>query len=116
VDNRKIVKVITSGVPDLVREVQIYDSVLEHIKENHPEEFRRIDEVYSTIQGPTRVHQSKTRENAIVFVNETCVSTGGDPLRVPVKVYSDGSGIMSTANFTSSKDQGELLWSKLDEK
>jgi hypothetical protein len=116
VDSRRIVQVVTSGAPQLVQRVHIYDSVLRHIEENHPEEFRRILDVYATIEGPTTVHQSRTHSRSIVFVNEGFVSTGGDPLRVPVKVFDDGTGIMSTAYFTSSKDQGEILWSKTDEK
>jgi hypothetical protein len=117
VDNPKIVRVVTSGFPQFVQRVNVYDTVLEHISEKHPEEFSRINEIYSTIEGAaTRIHQSRTNERAIVLVNDDCVSTGGDPIRVPVKVYDDGIGIMSTANFTGSKDQGELLWSRIDDK
>jgi len=112
VDSRRVVRVVTSGVPQLVQRVEIYDSVLRHIEEQHPEEFRRILDVYSTIAEPTRVHQSRTHSRSILFVSDDFVSTGGDPLRVPVKVFSDGTGIMTTAYFTSSKDQGELLWSE----
>lgn len=116
-DNRKVVKVVSSGFPQLVQRVNIYNSVLDKIREKHPEEFSPIDEVYSTIEGDaTRIHKSRTNASAVVFVNDEATSTSGDPLRVPVKIYADGSGIMSTAHFTSSKDQGELLWSKANAK
>lgn len=112
---RKVVKVVTSGVPDLYPDVNIYDSTLEHIKSNHPEEFSRLDIVYQTIENPHRVHKSKTHSRSVTLINEECISTGGDPLRVAIKVVSDSEAIMSSAYFSECTDQGQLLWPIQDE-
>lgn len=110
----KVVEVITSGVPELVREVHVFDSTREHIKTKHRREYERWEDVRATIEDPTRVHKSKTHPTSIIFVNDKATSPGGDPMRVPVKVMSTDIGIMSTANFTSAKDQGDLLWVSSD--
>ena len=110
----KVVEVITSGVPDLVREVHVYDSTREHIRNRHRREFERWEDVRGTIEAATRIHKSKTHPTSIVFVNDNATSTGGDPMRVPVKVMSTDIGIMSTAHFTRTKDQGDLLWTRSD--
>jgi hypothetical protein len=113
VESRRIVRVITSGFPEFVREVDIYDSTIAHIKEDHPSDFERFDQVISTIEGDaTSIHESRTVKSAVVFVNAEVKNSSGDPLRVPVKVFSDGTGIMSTAYCADAKEHGELLWSR----
>ena len=107
----KIVEIVSSGVPELVREVYIYDTTKEKIRQKHPREYENWVSVVGTIESPTRVHKSKTHDRSIVFINDAATSPGGDPMRVPVKVMSDGTGIMGTAHYSSSKDQGILLWS-----
>ena len=114
-DKSKVIKVVTSGVPELYPDVNIYDTTLEHIKDDHPEEFSHLDIVYQTIEKPHRVHKSKTNPRSVILINEECTSASGDPLRVPIKVISATEAIMSTAYFSSSTDQGPLLWSKQDE-
>lgn len=112
-DERKVIRVVTSGVPGHYPDVQIYDSTIAKLKDKHPEEHSRIDEIYDTIAKPDRIHKSKTHPTSITLINETSTSQGGDPLRVAVKLTSDGNAaIMSTAHFTSSSDQGQLLWSR----
>lgn len=110
----KVVEVITSGVPGLVREVHIFDSTKEKIRTKHRREYERWEDVRATIEVPTRVHKSKTHPKSIVFVNDNATSPGGDPMRVPVKVMSTDIGIMSTAHFSSARDQGALLWTRSD--
>jgi len=110
-DERKIIKVVTSGVPNLYPDVAVYDSTLSKIQDKHPEEFTRIDEVYQTIENPDSVYQSKTNPRSVTLVNNSCTSKGGDPLRVAIKVVSQQEAILSTAHFSSSTDQGQILWS-----
>lgn len=109
-DDPKVIKVVTSGIPELYPDVCIYDTTLEHIKGGHPEEFSRLSDVYSTIERPDRVHQSKTNPRSVLLINDTCTSDGGDPLRVVVKVVSGTEAIMSTAYFSASTEHGQLLW------
>lgn len=113
---RKIIKVIASGVPELYPPVDIYDTTLEHIKDNHPEEFLRLDEVYSTIEQPDRVHKSKTHPRGLTLINDSCTSSSGDPLRIAIKVVSSTEAILSTAHFSSATDQGQHLWPMPNEK
>lgn len=110
----KVVEVVTSGVPSLYMDVEIYDTVLEKIEANHPVEYAHLDDVKATIRDPHRVHRSKTRpETSVVLLNTDVTSTGGDPLRVVVKnVASNGTSLMATAHFSSSQDQGELLYER----
>jgi len=106
----RVVKVIPSGVPELYPDVKIYDTTLEKIRAKHPEEYARLQEIYQTIQAPTRVHKSKTNPRSITLLNSNATSAAGDPLRVPVKIVSDTSAIMTSAYFTEVNDQGPLLW------
>lgn len=111
---RKVVETVTSGAAEVVREVVIHDTTVEHIREDHPNEYARWPDVVGTIAAPTHVHRSKTRESSVTFLNERVTSRRGHPLRVAVKLVGDGTGIMSTAHFSKSKDRGELLWSEAD--
>ena len=113
-DNPKIIFTITSGFPQYVREVDIYDSTLAHIRENHPLEYEKLAEIISTMEGrATHIFGSRTSNTAVVFVNQDVVHpTTGDPMRVPVKVFVDGTGIMSTAYYAAASTHGETLWSK----
>lgn len=114
-DDRKVIKTINCGFPEFVEKVDLYDSTLAHIEENHPEEARRLPEIISTIEGDaTSIHKSKTHPTAIIFVNENSTrESNGDPLRIPVKVYGENKpGIISTAYFSGSSDPGPVLWSK----
>ncbi len=112
--NDRVVKLIASGFPELVGDIEIYEGVLTHIRDDHNEAYARLDEVFSTITGgATHVYQSYTNATSLVFVNTECLGNGGDdPIRVPVKVFDDGKGIMTTAYFASSPNHGVLLWSK----
>ena len=110
--NPKFIRAITSGVPELVREVYLSAETDAHIRNDHPAEYRRFGEIVQAVEDPTRIHRSKTNPIAIVFINDRSTSTEGDPLRVPVKVYADGTGIISTAHFSSTSNQGTLLWMK----
>lgn len=111
-DNRKIVKSVSSGFPQYVRNVAVYDSVLEHVAIQHPEDFQKLDGVYKTIESEaTAIHQSRTNPAAVIFVNTNITNSSGDPLLVPVKVYEDGTGIMSTFYCADRRDPGPLLWS-----
>lgn len=104
---------VESGVPELYPNVAVYDSTLEHMREGgHLQELERIDDVYSCISDPDKVYKSKTHPRSVVAVSETFTSPGGDPLRVPIKVVSPTEAIMSTAHYSGSKDQGELLYTK----
>jgi hypothetical protein len=115
-DNRKIVKTIQSGFTDIVGEVHVYNTTLGHIKKFHPTEYQSFSQVESTIEGDaTRITKSKTNDKAVLFINDSFTSSGGDPLRIPVKVYDDGHGILSTAYFSSAKDHGEILWEHDDD-
>jgi hypothetical protein len=113
-DERKVIKTVVSGFTSFVEKVDLYDSTLAHIEKYHPEEYKRLPEIIATIEGSaTRIHKSKTHPTSIVLVNDNVTSSAdGDPLRLPIKIYDDKSGILSTAHFTSSTDQGPLLWSK----
>jgi hypothetical protein len=106
----KFIRTIVSGVPELVREVYLSEETDRHIREHHPTEYKRFSDIVQAVEKPTRVHKSKVHPTAVVFVNDRSTSTDGDPLRVPVKVYSDGTGIISTAHFSSAATQGPLLW------
>ena len=114
--DRKVVKIVTSGVPHLYPDVHIYDTVLSHISDNHPEEHSRLDDIYQTIEKPDLIYQSKTHNTSVILVNTSSTSASGDPLRVIVKNVSDGTALMSTAYFTSSANQGLLLWTLNDGK
>jgi hypothetical protein len=111
----KPLKTVTSGLPELYPDVEIYASTLEKIKEKHPEEYGLLNEIYHTIEKPDRVHESKTRSNAVTLINEKVTSRGGDPLRVAVKTVEVDRAIMSTAHFSSVTDQGPLLWERTDD-
>ena len=108
---RKVVKVVKSGRPEIYPDVQIHDSTLEKLSEFHPEEFSRIDDVYKTIESPDSVYRSRTKpENHVTLLNQQCTTDGGDPLRVVVKLVTDGSALMASAYFTGTTNQGEKLW------
>lgn len=108
---RKLIKRVPSGVPELFPDVEVYDTTLLHLAEaGHHQELARIDEVYECISAPERVYKSKTHDRSIVVVNGNLRSPGGDPIRIPIKIVSAEQAIMSTAHFSSSADHGELLW------
>ncbi len=89
----KIIRILTSGVPELVSYVEVYSTLLEKLKEKHPEELERFEEVAGTVEQPskkTKIHKSKTHEKSIVFVNPDISSNSGDPVRIPIKVFPDG--------------------------
>jgi hypothetical protein len=109
----QVVKTITCGLPQFIKTVQVHDTTLAHIRDKHPQEFALIDQVYATIENSaTSVHQSKTNERSLVFVNTGVTSEHGSPLRVPIKRISNDIGILQTAHFSDAKDQGPLLWSQ----
>ncbi len=112
--NPQIVRTVTSSTfSNYVAEVDVYDTTLVKIAEFHPLEYEQIETVFRTIEtDATRLHQSKSNPYALVFINDNVRSPDtGDPLRVIAKVYDDGRGILTTAHYTSSNDQGPLLWS-----
>lgn len=91
----------------------MYDTVLEKVQKKHPDEYGQIDKVYKTLESEaTHIHLSKTNDSSLLFLNTNVRSKAGDPLRVPVKVYDDGTGIMTSAYYTASTDQGALVWSR----
>src|SRR5437016_3031130 len=93
-NSRKIVRTLKSGFPAVVHEVDIYDFTIVKVKEGHPPDFAHFDHVISTIEGAaTSVHQSKTADSAVVLVNANVTNRSGDHLRVPIKVFSDRTGI-----------------------
>jgi hypothetical protein len=106
-----VVKVVQSGSP-LYKNVEIFDTVLEHIKEDHPETYDNIHHVIQLIETPSVIHKSKTHKTSVVIVSDEHFSTGGDPLRVIVKNVEGALSVMPSAHYSSSKDQGEVLWKK----
>ena len=115
-DKRKVIRVVASGVPEHYPDVQIYDSTIAKLKDKHPEEYSRLDDIFDTITNPHKIYKSKTHSTSVTLINETSTSKGGDPLRVAVKLTSGGdTAIMSTAHFTSTADQGLLLWSRKED-
>jgi len=92
-------KVIRTSATSVVSEVRLYDDRLAHILERHPElrELVEAGALEGTISNPTAIYWSTTQPNsAVVFVSEEHTVLG-NPLRVPVKLYSEGSGWVKTA-------------------
>jgi hypothetical protein len=116
VGDNPLVLTIQSGVPDLVKEVQVYRDGLEHIQKAHPLEAGAFifEQVQNTIRGEySRIYESQTPSGkpALLFVNDKVQSgSSGNPLRVAVKIpRSDGIGILTTAHFQGSTPSGRLL-------
>ena len=98
----KVVRTVESGVPGIYPAVTIYDEVLNHIETGHPEEFSRIEEVYSTIKSPDAVYRSRTNPKSVLLHNRASTSSSGDPLRVVVKVVSSDEAIMTSTYFAAT--------------
>jgi hypothetical protein len=110
-----IVQTVASTFTTYVQKVEVYDTVLDKLRTKHPREYEKLPEIYKTIEGnATHIHRSKTHDSSIVMVNQSLCDPNGDPLRIPVKVFDDGTGIMSSAYFSAASDHGELLWSEDD--
>lgn len=106
-----IVHIVKARNTQYYSTVHIYAGTLGHIIRDHPEEASRLVDVCKTIEAPCRIYQSKTDpERSLALINDKVTSTGGDPLRVIVKIVSDSEAIMKTAHFCSSNNHGTLLW------
>lgn len=123
---RKVIKVLPSGVPEIFPDVEVTEQLLFHVEQDHEEEFSRFEDVQTTVADPTWIYQSKTQPKSVVLIKDGFASTSGDPLRVAIKranldgtpiVGEDGTAvsIMTSAHYSSSKDQGDLIWTKPDE-
>jgi hypothetical protein len=112
-----IVKVVTSGVPSIYPDVNVYDTTLEHMADSdHHEELSRLDDVYKIIEDPHQVNESKTNSRCVILTRNDTTSQGSQsPLIVPVKKVSDTEAIMQTAYYASETKLGQLLWKKEDE-
>ncbi len=108
---RSVVKKVKSGAPDIYPDVDIYDSTLTHISEEHADAYAHLESIYESIENPPLIYKSRTNKRSVLVVNKQIVNKHGEPLRIPIKVVSSTEAIMSTALFASSNHyDGELLW------
>ncbi len=118
-DNDEYRTVPVTCVPGL-EYVRIYQEILQHVLENHPEISRTFVgtpsfnfAIDTAISDPSRVE--KSYGNSIVFVHETSTNWRGNPLIVPVKLLAESqSGYMKTAFFGTSDAPGELIYTKVE--
>ena len=108
--------IASTAVPSGISEVRLYRETWEHIREEHPE-VETVGEmgVLQALQSPSQVFVSSTRpDRSVVFVSDN-VTYRDNPLRVPVKRVDGTSGRVSTAYFSGSSYDGDLLWERDDD-
>lgn len=112
-DDRTIREVVTTGC-SLVTTVRIYEQswsakvALDHGDVSYTS-------VIKTLEDPCVVCESKTQPGSLVFVNQVDTNQHGHALRVPVKVYADGTGTFKSAYYSGASSHGKVVWSRGDD-
>jgi len=105
-----------SGILDVLKEVRFYDETIAHIEGNHPEVPINLPSlqlaVENAVSQPTHVEESYG--NSVVFIDASSTNASGDPLRVPVKIVTEGTGRVKTVLFASSTASRKVLWRRSD--
>lgn len=86
----------------------------EHVRVYHPDV--KAEDIRSTISDPCFIHESKTRDDTLVFTNTTCVNDDGDPLWVPVRVTAtEDPNFVASAYYKEDGSPGTIVWNRGDE-
>ena len=106
------------GFPGLT-DVRLYDSTLEHIREEHSE-FRlllpsHVEGIKEGLSKPTAIHDSGTQAKSFVFVSNKFTNQDND-IHIAVRHVEGTSGRVQTAYFSSGPPTGTLLWKAKDAK
>lgn len=109
---RPIKAIIQCGAPDLVRAVTVYEEAWAHVEKDHG--TVPWSGVVEGIENPGLITESKINPRSVVIINSSLNTSRGHQLAMPVKVYADKSGIMSSAYFMDPKRFGTVLWSRDD--
>ncbi len=97
----------------LVKEVRIYEqSWSAKVAIDHSDV--PYDLVIQTIEDPCVICESKTQPSSLVLINELRPNLGGAVLRVPVKVYPDGTGTFKSAYYSGAASHGAVVWRRGD--
>lgn len=109
-------KAFRSDILDVLKEVRFYDETVAHVEDNHPEIPINLPSlqiaVENAVSRPTHVEESYG--NSVVFIDALSTNASGDPLRVPVKIISEGTGRIRTVLFASSTASRKILWRRSD--
>jgi hypothetical protein len=111
-DSDPFIEIRTAVIPQ-IKLILLCESTTEHIVTEHPEmalPMLREAVVAAVSTTTTSVHTSRTSSNSVVFVDAGTTNGSGDPLRVPVKIMGQGTGIVRSAYFASSKSHGDVIW------
>ena len=108
-----IVNIFTSAILPNVQQIFLSDDTWRHILEDHsifglPCVEAAIGNAVTV--STTSVHQSRTNQRSVVFVDANSTNIHGEPLRVPVKIIGNNTGFITSAYFASSKSHGFEIW------
>lgn len=105
----------TTTVYSAVTTVRIYDEVLQHVVDEHPELPQILPHLPSmeaavagAIQNPTFIELS--RPNTLVYVDPSTTNRAGDPLRVPVKIVEGTSARVTTFFFATPEGERQYVY------